>query len=80
MWRQEITRIVSVYKPKGVSIIVSEPATGLVLSMANYPTYDPNEFYNTKKYPISHQRNRALTDTFEPGSTFKIVPAAADTK
>ena len=74
---EEITRIVSVYKPKGVSIIVSEPATGLVLSMANYPTYDPNEFYNTKKYPISHQRNRALTDTFEPGSTFKIVPAAA---
>jgi len=74
---QEIIRIVSVYKPKGVSIIVSEPATGLVLSMANYPTYDPNEFYNTKKYPISHQRNRALTDAFEPGSTFKIVPAAA---
>ena len=74
---EEIARIVSVYKPNGVSIIVSEPATGLVLSMANYPTYDPNEFYNTQKYPISHQRNRALTDVFEPGSTFKIVPAAA---
>ena len=74
---EEITRIVSVYEPKGVSIIVSEPATGSVLSMANYPTYDPNEFYNTNKYPISHQRNRALTDAFEPGSTFKIVPAAA---
>ena len=48
-----------------------------MLAIANYPTYDPNEFFNTEKYPISNQRNRALTDVFEPGSTFKIVPAAA---
>jgi len=58
-------------------VIVSQPNTGAILAMANYPSYDPNEFYNIKKYPISSQRNRALTDAFEPGSTFKIVPAAA---
>ena len=45
--------------------------------MANYPTYDPNEFFNLEKYPLEFQRNRALTDVIEPGSTFKIVPAAA---
>ncbi|MFT5836921.1 MAG: cell division protein FtsI/penicillin-binding protein 2 [Candidatus Azotimanducaceae bacterium] len=73
----EIARMAEEYHPKGISVIVSQPATGAVLAMANYPTYDPNEFYNTEKYPISYQRNRALTDVFEPGSTFKIVPAAA---
>ncbi len=73
----EIARVAEEFSPKGISIIVSQPATGAVLAMANYPTYDPNEFYNTKKYPIANQRNRALTDVFEPGSTFKIVPAAA---
>ena len=73
----EIARVAEEFNPKGISIIVSQPATGAVLAMANYPTYDPNEFYNTKKYPIANQRNRALTDVFEPGSTFKIVPAAA---
>ena len=74
---KEVARIASEYNPKSVSVIVSEPSTGAVLAMANHPTYDPNEFYNTKKYPIESQRNRALTDLIEPGSTFKIVPAAA---
>ena len=74
---KEVDRLAREFNPEGISIIVSEPATGAVLAMANYPTYDPNEFYNTVKYPIESQRNRALTDLIEPGSTFKIVPAAA---
>jgi len=74
---KEVSRLAQSYNPKGVSVIVSAPSTGAILAMANYPSYDPNEFYNTEKYPISNQRNRALTDVFEPGSTFKIVPAAA---
>lgn len=73
----EVSRLVEDYTPESISIIVSEPSTGAVLSMANYPTYDPNEFFNTKKYPFETQRNRALTDLIEPGSTFKIVPASA---
>jgi cell division protein FtsI/penicillin-binding protein 2 len=73
----EVAKVAEKYKPEGISVIVSRPETGAVLAMANYPTYDPNEFFNTAKYPISNQRNRALTDVFEPGSTFKIVPAAA---
>ena len=73
----EIARVAQEYQPEGISVIVSRPGSGAVMAMANYPSYNPNEFYNTGKYPIAHQRNRALTDAFEPGSTFKIVPAAA---
>lgn len=73
----EIERIVGQYQPEGVSIIVSRPGTGEVLALANYPTFDPNAFFDTERFPIANQRNRALTDVFEPGSTFKIVPAAA---
>ncbi len=74
---KEIANLVGEYDPESVSVIVSEPATGAILAMANYPTYDPNEFFNIRKYPMEFQRNRALTDVIEPGSTFKIVPTAA---
>ena len=73
---REVERLVGKYDPERVSVIVSEPTTGEVLALANYPTYDPNEFYNLEKYPIESQRNRALTDVYEPGSTFKIVPVS----
>lgn len=61
-------------QPEGVSIIVSEPHSGEILALANYPTFDPNRFW---QFPLEAQRNRAVTDQFEPGSTFKIVPIAA---
>lgn len=64
-------------RPDGATIIVSDPATGNILGMANWPTYDPNEFFNTVKYPVANQRNLAITDIYEPGSTFKIVPIGA---
>ena len=71
-----IDALVERYNPEGVSVIVSRPNDGSILGLANYPTFDLNEFFNTKLYPIANQRNRAITDTFEPGSTFKIVPAS----
>ncbi len=60
--------------PAGASIIVSDPHTGEILGLANYPTFNPNHFWD---FPLENQRNRALTDQYEPGSTFKIVPVAA---
>ncbi|MGD8352371.1 MAG: penicillin-binding protein 2 [Nitrospirota bacterium] len=56
------------------SVIMMNPYTGEVLAMANRPTYDLN---TPADYKTSARRNRALTDTYEPGSTFKIVAAAA---
>ena len=74
---REIDRLAADYDPDSVSIIVSEPSTGYILAMANYPTFDLNEYFDTAKHPLANQRNRALTDIIEPGSTFKIVPAGA---
>lgn len=61
-------------KPKSASIIVSNPKTGFVIAMANYPSFDPNKY---KESEVSDQRNRSLTDPVEPGSTFKIVATSA---
>lgn len=69
-----IDRLVEAYNPEGVSIIVSDPMTGEILGLGNYPAFDPNRFWD---FPIGNQRNRAATDLYEPGSTFKIVPVAA---
>ena len=60
--------------PISASIIVSEAKTGKILALANAPSFDLNKF-NTE--PSEHQRNRALTDIYEPGSVFKIVSVAA---
>lgn len=54
--------------------VALDPQTGAILAMANVPTYDPN---NPGAYPEAARRNRAITDQFEPGSTFKLVPAVA---
>lgn len=62
------------YQARWASAVVMEPATGNVLAMANLPGYDPNL---PRRPGASFRRNRAVTDRFEPGSTFKIFPAAA---
>lgn len=55
---------------KSASAIVMDPRTGGILAIANDPGYDANRF---SQVPQDRQRNRAVTDTYEPGSTFKIV-------
>lgn len=74
MVEAEIRALAEQFSPDGISIIVTEARTGAVLAMANYPTFDPNRFW---EFPLENQRNRAVTDSLEPGSTFKIVPVAA---
>lgn len=67
-------RLVEEAHPEGATVIVSDPNTGEILGLANYPTFDPNEFW---EFPIGSQRNRAVSDQYEPGSTFKIVTVSA---
>ncbi len=50
------------------------PATGEILAMASYPTFNPNDI-STASDELA--RNRSITDMYEPGSTFKVVSAAA---
>jgi len=54
--------------------IVLDPWTGELLALANLPTFDPND---RRASPPSHRRNRAVTDFYEPGSTFKAILASA---
>jgi cell division protein FtsI (penicillin-binding protein 3) len=56
------------------TIIVSNPHTGEVLALANRPTFNPNIF---NKVPTAFLKNHAVSDVYEPGSTFKIVTVAA---
>ncbi|MDR4508817.1 MAG: penicillin-binding protein 2 [Candidatus Brocadiaceae bacterium] len=56
------------WKPLSATAIVMNPMTGEVLSMANYPTYNPNHF---KKYPPGAKKNLAISDCYEPGSIMK---------
>lgn len=70
---EEMLSIVDRFDPVGATIIVSDPHDGFILGLANYPTFDLNNFGEAE---LSAQRNIAITDIYEPGSTFKIVAAS----
>lgn len=54
--------------------IVMRPSTGEILALANVPDFDPNHFFSATNDML---RNRAITDAYEPGSTIKVLTAAA---
>ena len=56
-------------------VVIMDPYTGGILTLASYPFFNPNDYRN--KAQRSWRRNRAVTDPVEPGSTFKVVAAAA---
>ena len=57
----------------GIALLM-DPYTGEILAMCSYPGYNPNEPASSSS---ENRKNRAITEIFEPGSTFKIFPAAA---
>jgi len=57
------------------SVIVMDPKTGEILAMANYPTYDPNEYNKVQDMGVF--RNRTVSDPYEFGSVGKIFTASA---
>lgn len=71
---KELAAAVESSRAKGGIAIVMDPGTGKVLAMANYPTFNPNSF---GKFPPAALRNKAITDSFEPGSTMKVFLIAA---
>ncbi|MFM1851118.1 MAG: hypothetical protein RIS54_802 [Verrucomicrobiota bacterium] len=73
MVEEELEALARKFKPDKATIIVSDARTGFILAMGNYPNFNLNEF---NKAPLDVQRNFAITDQLDPGSTFKIVPAA----
>ena len=70
---QRIRDAVAENRAKAGSVVVLDARSGEVLALANYPSYTPSERRNLSGEQL---RNRALTDTFEPGSTVKPFIAA----
>src|SRR5712671_1670497 len=70
----EIDAAVREYSPEKAIIILMRPQTGEILAMANRPNFDLNQRSTAKP---EQMKNRAVIDLMEPGSTFKIVAAAA---
>jgi cell division protein FtsI (penicillin-binding protein 3) len=59
---------------EGGAAVLMDPWTGEILAMANWPTFNPNEYRSARD---EDRRNRAIQDLYEPGSTFKMVTASA---
>ena len=67
---QKLRDTVALHKAKAGSVVVLDARTGELLALANYPSYDPGK----RQHLTGEQlRNRAITDTFEPGSTMKPI-------
>lgn len=71
---RELAAGVKAHRADGGTAIVMDPNTGEVLAMASYPGFNPNVFRDSDP---EHRKNRAVTDLYEPGSTFKLVTASA---
>ena len=69
-----LRRTIDRFQAQAASAIVLDPRTGGILAMAVERGYDANRF---PVVPKDRQRNRAVTDTYEPGSTFKLVTVSA---
>ncbi|AHG85811.1 Penicillin-binding protein 3 [Bibersteinia trehalosi USDA-ARS-USMARC-190] len=78
---EEIKRAVAENKAESGTAVLVDIQTGEILAMANAPSFNPND-PNRKGFATAAARNRAITDTFEPGSTVKplVVLTALDEK
>jgi cell division protein FtsI (penicillin-binding protein 3) len=72
---RELKAMVTETRARSGTAVVLDPNTGEVLAMVNQPSYNPND---RSQYAAERYRNRAITDIYEPGSSFKpLVMAAA---
>ena len=72
---RELKAMVTDTRARSGTVVVLDPSTGEVLAMVNQPSYNPND---RSQYVPERYRNRAITDIFEPGSSFKpLVMASA---
>lgn len=62
------------YGAKSGSVLVMDPKTGAILAMSSYPNYDPQFF---TEYPKEYFKNPNVAESYEPGSTFKVLIMAA---
>jgi cell division protein FtsI (penicillin-binding protein 3) len=70
----ELARAIAETHAEAGTIIVEIPRTGEILALANWPGFNPNAFSTADP---NSRKNRAVSDIYEPGSTFKVVTLAA---
>ena len=73
----ELAKAVDKFRADASASIVMDVRTGEIIAMANNPSFDLNQ---RTTWSAEKSRNRAVTDSYEPGSTFKLVMAAAATE
>jgi cell division protein FtsI (penicillin-binding protein 3) len=71
---RELQHGVREFNARAGTIVMMDPKSGDILALANWPTFNPNAFQGVSE---ERRRNRAVQEIYEPGSTFKIVTAAA---
>jgi cell division protein FtsI (penicillin-binding protein 3)/stage V sporulation protein D (sporulation-specific penicillin-binding protein) len=71
---QVLRSTIAQWHAQSATAVVIDPKTGEVLALAQAPGYNAN---NASNVPFAVQRNRSVTDTYEPGSTFKLVTISA---
>ncbi len=71
---EELRKAVSSYSAESAVGIIMNPNNGEILALANISDYDPNNYW---KYNDFERKNRAITDVYEPGSTFKVFTLSA---
>jgi cell division protein FtsI/penicillin-binding protein 2 len=71
---EELARGITENEAVDGMVVITKPLTGEVLAIASWPGYNANF---PSDGPVKNQKNRAITDVYEPGSTFKVVPFAA---
>jgi cell division protein FtsI (penicillin-binding protein 3) len=74
MAEKELRLAVEKSRAQSGVVVILDPRDSAVLALASYPTFDPNLF---SRYQPTDWKNRAIADVFEPGSSFKMVTAAA---
>tara|TARA_Y100001970_G_scaffold294159_1_gene447686 strand:+ start:10355 stop:12307 length:1953 start_codon:yes stop_codon:yes gene_type:complete len=71
--QEELHKAVINTNAKGANGIIVDPHNGEILAMASMPDFNPNSY---NEYPQENFNNSVISDTYEPGSTFKILPIA----
>ena len=71
---KSLAKTIAAWNAPAGSVVVLDPRDGAILALASWPTFDPNRF---RSFGPASWRNRPVQDLYEPGSTFKIVAAAA---
>ena len=71
--QEELNKIALISEAETANGIIMDPFTGDIIAITSFPDFNPNNYF---EYDIENFKNRVISDSYEPGSTFKIIPMA----